>query len=182
MEQTAKPETTWASESIEYSVKALKGNRNRLCWTTASVEEQRWWVWLNNHGNWLTYSNGSPCPELHYLHCLRSSWTSICYNRYFSFNGLSTFLWMHLILSRHVIILSQGMLSLYLFSHEISISLMLSQPSFNFCVVHGYAYFSSLPFWYLMHHTCYASILCIAYLISAPTAQGLGFPLCIQYR
>ena len=105
-----------------------------------------------------------------------------CYSRYFSFNRLNTFSWMHLILSRHVIILSQGTLSLYLFSHEISISLMLSQPSFNFHAVHGYAYFSSLPFWYLMHHTCYASILCIAYLISAPTAQGLGFPLCIQYR
>ena len=34
----------------------------------------------------------------------------------------------------------------YLFSHEISISLMLAQPSFNFCAVHGYAFFSSLPF------------------------------------
>ena len=27
----------------------------------------------------------------------------------------------------------------------------------------------------------YASILYTAYLISAPTAQGLGFSLCIQY-
>ena len=93
-------------------------------------------------------------------------------------NGLSTFSWVHLILSQHVIILSQGTLSLYLFSLKISISLMLSQPSFNFRAVHGYVYFSSLPFWCLMHHTCYASILCTAYLISAPTAQGLGFALC----
>ena len=80
-----------------------------------------------------------------------------CYDRYFSFNRLNTFSWIHLILSWHVIILSQGTLSLYLFSHEISISPMLPQPSFNFHAVHGYACFSSLPFWYLMHHTCYAS-------------------------
>ena len=53
----------------------------------------------------------------------------------------------HLILSRHVIILSQGTLSLYLFSHEISIFPMLSQPSFNFRAVHGYAFFASLPFY-----------------------------------
>ena len=98
-----------------------------------------------------------------------------CYDRYFFFNGLSTFSWVHLILS-------QSTLSLYLFSHEISISLMLSQPSLNFRAVHGYAFFSSLPFWCLTHHTCYASILCTAYLISEPTAQGLGFALCIQYR
>ena len=89
---------------------------------------------------------------------------------------------MHLILLQHVIILSQGTLSLYLFSHEISISLMLSQLSFNFCAVHGYAFF-------LLFHSdascithAHTSILCTAYLISAPTAQGLGFALCIQYR
>ena len=34
----------------------------------------------------------------------------------------------------------------YLFSHEISISLMLSQLPFNFRAVHGYAFFSSFPF------------------------------------
>ena len=56
-------------------------------------------------------------------------------------NGLSTFSRVHLILSRHMIILSQGTLSLYLFSHEISISLMLSQPSLNFRAVHGYVPF-----------------------------------------
>ena len=108
--------------------------------------------------------------------------SSICYDRYFFSTDLALFLEVHLILSRHMIILSQGTLSFYLFSHEISISLMLSQPSLNFRAVHGYAFFSSLPFWCLMHHTCYASILCTAYLISAPTAQGLGFALCIQYR
>ena len=43
---------------------------------------------------------------------------------------------------------------LYLFSHEISISPMLSQPSFNFHAVHDYAFFSFLPFWCLTHHTC----------------------------
>ena len=39
--------------------------------------------------------------------------------QYFLLNGLSTFSLVHLILSWHVIILSQGMLIFYLFSHEI---------------------------------------------------------------
>ena len=51
---------------------------------------------------------------------------TVCYNWYFLFDELSTFSWVHLILSWHMIILSQGTLSLYLFSHEISISPMLS--------------------------------------------------------
>ena len=38
-----------------------------------------------------------------------------CYDRYFFSNGLSTFSWVHLILSRHVIILSQGTLSFIYF-------------------------------------------------------------------
>ena len=70
----------------------------------------------------------------------------------------------------------------YLFSHEISISLMLSQPSFNFRAVHGYAFF-------LLFHSDASRITHVmlpfyntAYLISEPTAQGLGFTLCIQYR
>ena len=57
---------------------------------------------------------------------------------------------------------------------------MLSQPSFNLYAVHGYAFFSSLSF-DVSHIThVYASILSTAYLISKPTAQGLGFSLCIQ--
>ena len=72
-----------------------------------------------------------------------SSW---CYDWYFFSNRLSTFLEVHLILLRHMIILSQDTLSFNLFSHEISISLMLSQPSFNFHAVHDYVFLSSLPF------------------------------------
>ena len=69
-------------------------------------------------------------------------------------NGLSTFSLVHLILSWHVIILSQGTLSLIYFLMRSMISLMLSQPSFDFHAVHGYASFSSLSFWCLTHHTC----------------------------
>ena len=77
-----------------------------------------------------------------------------CYDQYFLLNGLSTFSPVHLILSWHVIILSQGMLSFIYFLMISTISLMLSQPSFNFRAVHGYVFFSSLPFWCLTHHTC----------------------------
>ena len=80
-----------------------------------------------------------------------------CYNTigtYFLLNRLSTFSLVHLILLQHVIILSQDMLSFIYFLTRSTISLMLSQPSFNFHAVHGYAFFSSLPFWCLTHHTC----------------------------
>ena len=156
-------------------------NKSKMKWNRKRKRQwaqpfRRWC--LEHHHLW----TGPRSPRRSF-HCWLSypigSWD--CYDRYFFFNRLSTFSWIHLILSRHVIIISQGTLSLYLFSHEISISPMLSQPSFNFRAVHGYAYFSSLPFWCLTHHTCYTSILCTAYLISAPTAQGLGFALCIQY-
>ena len=43
----------------------------------------------------------------------------ICYNSTFSLNGLGTFSSVHLILSQHMTILSQGTLIFYLFSHEI---------------------------------------------------------------
>ena len=62
-----------------------------------------------------------------------------CYNRYFSFNELSTFSLVHLILS-------QDTLSLIYFLMRSMISLILSQPSFNLHAMHGYAFFSSLPF------------------------------------
>ena len=81
-----------------------------------------------------------------------------------------------------MIILSQGTLSLIYFLMRSIISPILSQPSFNLCAVHGYAFFSSLPFDTSCITYVYASILCTAYLISEPTAQGLGFPLCIQNR
>ena len=90
-------------------------------------------------------------------------------------NGLSTFSSVHLILS-------QGMLTLIYFLMRSTISLILSQPSFNLLVVHGYAFFSSLPFDASRITHVYTSILCIAHLISAPTAQDLAFSLCIQYR
>ena len=69
----------------------------------------------------------------------------------------------------------------YLFSHEISISPMLSQPSLISVLC------MAMPSSLLFHSDAsrityvYASILCTAYLISASTAQGLGFALCIQY-
>ena len=97
-------------------------------------------------------------------------------------NGLSTLSWVHLILSRHVIILSQGTLSFIYFLmrslsplcyhslHLISV-LCMAMPSFLF--FHSDA---------LRITHVYASILCTAYLISASTAQGLGFSLCIQYQ
>ena len=56
----------------------------------------------------------------------------------------------------HVIILLQGTLSFIYFLMRSMISLMLSQPSFNFCAVHGYAFFSSLP---LMPHASHMSML-----------------------
>ena len=105
--------------------------------------------------------------------------STVCYDRYFFSTDLALFL--ECILSycdnpitRYTIF--------YLFSHEISISLMLSQPSFNFRAVHGYAFF-------LLFHSDASRITHVmlpfyntAYLISEPTAQGLGFTLCIQYR
>ena len=81
-------------------------------------------------------------------------------------NGLSTFSLVHLTLLWHVIILSQGMLStlsLIYFLMRSMISLMLSQPSFNFHAMHGYAFFSSLPFDALHITHVYASILCTVY-------------------
>ena len=80
---------------------------------------------------------------------------SICYKWYSFFNRLSTFSWVHLILLQHVIILSQGMLSLIYFLMRSMISLMLSQPSFNFHAVHGYVFFSSI----LIPHTSHMFML-----------------------
>ena len=62
------------------------------------------------------------------------------------------------------------------------ISLMLSQASFNLHAVHGYAFFSALPFDVSCITHVYASILCTAHLISKPTIQDLGFSLYIQYQ
>ena len=73
------------------------------------------------------------------------------------FNGLSTFSSVHLIFSQHVIILSQGMLSLIYFLTRSMISLMLSQPSFNLCAVHGYAFL--FFFSILMPHASHMSML-----------------------
>ena len=88
-------------------------------------------------------------------------------------NGLSTFPLVHLILLWHVIILSQDMLSFIYFLTRSMISLMLSQPSFNLCAVHGYAFFSSLPFDASCITHVYASILYVAYVISATHSPGL---------
>ena len=96
-----------------------------------------------------------------------------CYNWYFLLNGLSTFSLVHLILLQHVIILSQGTLSLIYFLMKSMISPMLSQPSFNLYAVHGYAFFSSLPFDALCITHVYTSILCTAYLISTTHSPGL---------
>ena len=97
----------------------------------------------------------------------------LCYNWYFLLNGLSTFSLVHLILSQHVIILSQSMLSFIYFLMRSTISLILSQLSFNLHAMHGYAFFSSLPF-HASHIThVYASILCTAYLISTTHSPGL---------
>ena len=76
-----------------------------------------------------------------------------CYNEYFFSTDLALFLSASYLIATHDNLITRYAI-FYLFSHEISISLMLSQPSFNFCAVHGYAFFSSLPFWYLIHHTC----------------------------
>ena len=105
-----------------------------------------------------------------------------CYDRYFSFNRLSTFSWVHLILSRHVIILSQDTLSFIYFLmrslsplcyHSLHLISMLCMAMPSFLLFHSDAS--------CITHV-YASILCTAYLISTPTTQGLGFTLCIQYQ
>ena len=102
---------------------------------------------------------------------------TLCYKQYFLLNKLSTFSSVHPILSPHVIILSQGMLSLIYFLIRSIIFLMLSQPSFNFHAVHGYAFFSFLPFdaSYITH--VYASILSTACLISTTHSPGLRISL-----
>ena len=52
-------------------------------------------------------------------YCTSMQEGATCYDQYFLLNGLSTFSSVCLILLRHVIILSQGTLIFYLFSHEI---------------------------------------------------------------
>ena len=103
---------------------------------------------------------------------LSLSLCSWCYDWYFFFNRLSTFSLVHLILSWHMIILSQGMLSFIYFLMRSMISLMLSQPSFNLHAVHSYAFFSSLPFDTSCITHVYASIICTAYLISTTHSPG----------
>ena len=99
----------------------------------------------------------------------------VCYDQYFFFNGLSTFSRVHLILS-------QGTLSfIYFLMRSLS---PLCYHSLLLISVLCMAMPSSL----LFHSNAsrithvYASILCTAYLISAPIAQGLGLALCIQYQ
>ena len=81
-----------------------------------------------------------------------------------------------------MIILSQGMLSFIYFLmrslsplcyHSLLLISVLCMAMPSFLLFHSDAS-------HITH--VYASILCTAYLISAPTAQGLGFALCIQYR
>ena len=97
-------------------------------------------------------------------------------------NRLSTFSRVHLILLQHVIILSQGTLSFIYFLtsslsplcyHSLHLISMLCMAMLSFLFFHSDAS-------HITH--VYASILCTAYLISEPIAQGLGFALCIQYR
>ena len=107
------------------------------------------------------------------LHLVNNWIYEYCYDQYFLVNGLSTFSLVYLILSQHVIILSQDMLSFIYFLMRSMIFLMLSQPSFNFHAVHGYAFFSSLPFDASCITHVYASILCTAYLISTIHSPGL---------
>ena len=84
----------------------------------------------------------------------------------FSSNRLSIFFTFHL--SYHDMWLSyyKVHLSFIYFLMRSMISPMHTQPSFNLYAVHGYVlpFFSSI--WCLMHHTCYASILCTALLIT----------------
>ena len=96
-------------------------------------------------------------------------------------NGLSTFSEVHLILSQHVIILLQGMLSFIYFLmrslsplcyHSLLLISVLCMGMPSFLLFHSDAS--------CITHV-YDSILCTAYLIYEPTAQGLGFVLCIQY-
>ena len=100
------------------------------------------------------------------------------YDRYFFSTDLTLFLEVHLILSRHVIILPQGALSLYLFLsplcyYSLLLISMLCMAMPSFLLFHSDAS--------CITHV-HASILCTAYLISASTAQGLGSSLCIQYQ
>ena len=64
----------------------------------------------------------------------------------FLLNGLSTFSLVHLILS-------QGMLSFIYFLMRSTISLMLSQPSFNLHAMHGYIFLLFSFICCLTHHT-----------------------------
>ena len=98
-----------------------------------------------------------------------------CYDRYFFSTDLALFL--ECILSYHKVH--------YLFIYFLTRSLSpLCYHSLYLISVLCMAILSSL----LFHSdaSCithvHASILCTAYLISTPTAQGLGFSLCIQYQ
>ena len=112
-------------------------------------------------------------------HCHTLLWASqrskhiSCYNQYMSFNKLSTFSSMHLILLWHVIILSQDTLIFIYFLMRSMTSPMLAQPSFNLCAMHGYAFLFFSSIWCLTHHTCYASILCLTFLITVIHSRGL---------
>ena len=94
--------------------------------------------------------------------------------QYFSLNRLSTFSSVHLILSQHVIILSQStLISLSIFSRDPRSPLCLHCLYLISVLCMAMFFFSSLPFWCLMHHTCHASILCTASLISVTHSPGL---------
>ena len=144
---------------------------------------------LGNIPGWLEWGvdevgvGGGPAGG-EYCHCwvwVLGAKQGLCYDRYFLFNKLSTFSWVHLILSQHMIILSQGTLSFIYFLTR-SRSLLCYHRFFLISML-----CMAMPSFLLFHSdtSCithvHASILCTAHLIFAPTAQGLGFSLCIQY-
>ena len=128
------------------------------------------WHYLHDYLPYGTWMNNDGPGTSRIMRTLSMLWP-VLFN--FSFNGLCTFSSMHLILSQHMTILSQGMLIFIYFLTRSMISPMLAQSSFNLHAVHGYAllFFSSI--WCLMYYTCYAFILCIAYLISVIHSLGL---------
>ena len=74
-------------------------------------------------------------------------WVLGYYDQYFFINGLSIFSLFHLILSQHVIILSQDMLiSLSIFSQDLQSLLCLHSLLLIFMLYMAMLFFSSLPF------------------------------------